>query len=96
MRLADKLLFCAAILYTIDVAARYLSKFSYVGAPSFSNNPSVYVFLVLAVIEYAKLFIPWLKDFIPKAKEWKKRKGQQIEDFEAEIKSYNMSKQSDT
>lgn len=96
MRLADKLFFCSAILYTIDIAARHLAHISPGGPPSFSDNPAVYVFLVLAVIEYAKLFVPWLKDFIPKAKEWKKKKGQQLEDLESEIKSYDVSKQSDT
>lgn len=82
MRLADKLLFCAAIIYTIERAVGVLTGSAFWDVPSYLGNAAIYVFLVLAVIEYAKLFIPWVK----------KRKSRQS----AESNACDMSKQNNT
>lgn len=68
MRLADKLLLCAAVFYTLERIAEIFTNSLY-SIGSYLENIAVYVFLLLALIEYAKLLIPWVKEQMRKRAE---------------------------
>lgn len=70
MRRADKLLFCSALLYTLERIAASFSRVSnwYAIRPWWSNL-FLYVFLALALIEYAKLLWPRVQTWRAKRRE---------------------------
>lgn len=57
MRLADKLLLCAAAVYAAAEICPSLRGIN-TAAIAWKNNPFVYIFAGLALIEYIKLLIP--------------------------------------
>lgn len=59
MRLADKLLFCGAICWTLERVA-IIARGWYFDELS-CYNPAVWLFLALALMEYVKLFIVWYR-----------------------------------
>lgn len=59
MRLADKLLFCGAICWTLDRMAMIISSNRFTDPCCY--NPAVWPFLALALMEYVKLFIVWYR-----------------------------------
>lgn len=59
MRLADKLLFCGAICWTLERVAIIAKGYYFEDLSCY--NPAVWLFLALALMEYSKLFIAWYK-----------------------------------
>ena len=58
MRLADKLLLCSAALYTIDHAFATCQFFHF---HHWEHNIFIYLFGLLAVIEYVRLLILFIR-----------------------------------
>lgn len=71
MRLADKLLLCSAVLYTAErIGASFSHVSNWYAIRPWRSNIFLYVFLALALIEYAKLL--W-----PRVQAWRARRRAQ-------------------
>lgn len=71
MRLADKFLLCCAAIYTVErIAASFSFVSNWYAMRPWRSNIFLYVFLALALIEYAKLL--W-----PRVKAWRARRREQ-------------------
>lgn len=77
MRLADKLLFCGAICWTLDRMAMIIRSNRFTDPCCY--NPAVWLFLALALMEYIKLFVAWYKKRKAKAPSAKKGPEQEPE-----------------
>lgn len=61
VRLADKLLLCAAVLYMFERGSIIIDEWNNIHCRE--GNIFVYVFLGLALIEYARLIWPHVKEW---------------------------------